>query len=52
MQESTDAAMAAVKSTLQDLLAQAQSYAAPLVADAKARINQLTTALDGVVAQV
>ena len=47
-----DAAMAAVKSTLQDLLAQAQAYAAPLVADAKARINQLTTALDGVVAQV
>jgi hypothetical protein len=47
-----DAAMAAVKSTLQDLLAQAQSYAAPLVADAKARINQLTTALDGVVSQV
>jgi hypothetical protein len=47
-----DAAMAAVKSTLQDLISQAQAYAAPLVADAKARINQLTTAIDGVVAQV
>ncbi|MGH9141932.1 MAG: hypothetical protein ACRD2I_12435 [Vicinamibacterales bacterium] len=47
-----DAAVAAVKNTLQDLLAQAQAYAAPLVADVKARLNQLTAALDGVVAQV
>lgn len=47
-----DAAIAAFKSTLRDLLDQAKSYAAPLVADAKARVNQLVTALNGVAAQV
>ena len=40
------------RATLQDLLDQAQAYAAPLVADVKARVNQLTTALDGVATQV
>ncbi len=47
-----DAAVAAVKHTLDDLLEQAQSYAAPLVADVKARINQLVSALNGVAAQL
>ncbi len=47
-----DAAITAVKSTLQDLIDQSKSYAAPLVADVKARINELTTALNGVAAQV
>ena len=47
-----EAAVSAVKNTLKDLVDQAQVYAAPLVADAKTRLNQLTAALDGVVAEV
>jgi hypothetical protein len=47
-----EAAVGAVKNTLTDLVDQAEAYAAPLVADAKTRLNQLTTALDGVVTQV
>ncbi len=46
------AAIDAVKHTLDDLLAQAQSYAAPLVADVKTRINQLITALNAVRVEV
>ncbi len=47
-----DAAIVAAKSTLQDLIAQAQAYAAPLVADAQTRINQLVTALNALATQV
>jgi hypothetical protein len=47
-----EAAVSAFENTLKDLVDQAQVYAAPLVADAKTRLNQLATALDGVVAQV
>jgi hypothetical protein len=47
-----EAAVGAFKSTLQDLAAQADVYAAPLVADARTRLPQLTTALDGVITQV
>jgi hypothetical protein len=46
-----EAAIAAVKSTLQDLIAQAQAYAAPLVANVKTRINELVTALNALLAQ-
>ncbi|HEU4886634.1 MAG TPA: hypothetical protein VFV49_02025, partial [Thermoanaerobaculia bacterium] len=45
-------AITAFTSTLEDRLEQAESYSAALVADVKTRINQLKTALDGVVAQV
>jgi hypothetical protein len=45
-------AIAAFTNTLEDQLEQAEAYSATLVADAKTRINQLKTALDGVVAQV
>lgn len=41
-------AVAAAQHTLQDLLEQSQSYAAALVADAKAEINQLMGALNDV----
>jgi hypothetical protein len=47
-----DAALAVVKATLKDLLDQAAAYPAPLVANVTARINQLTTALNAVAAQV
>ena len=47
-----EAAAGATKSTLNDLVDQTANYAPPLVADAKTRLNQLTTALDGVIAQV
>jgi hypothetical protein len=47
-----DAAIAAVKSTLQDLLDQAKAYAAPLVSDLNARVNQLVTAVTGVATQL
>ncbi|MGE5816188.1 MAG: hypothetical protein ACM36C_16990, partial [Acidobacteriota bacterium] len=47
-----DAAIDAVKSTLQDLLDQAEAYAASLVADVKARLNQLTTALNTVATEL
>ncbi|MCG6875268.1 MAG: hypothetical protein LJE97_09275 [Betaproteobacteria bacterium] len=45
-------AIEAAKNTLQDLLDQAQAYAAPLVADVKSRINQLVTALNALLTQV
>jgi len=47
-----DAAIAVAKNTLADQLDQAKAYAAPLVADAKAKINALSTALNGVAGQV
>jgi hypothetical protein len=47
-----EAAIAAVKSTLQDLVDQAQAYAAPLVADVKTRLSQVVTALNTLLAQV
>jgi hypothetical protein len=47
-----DAAVAVVKATLADQLDQAAAYSTPLVADVQARITQLTTALDAVLAQV
>ena len=43
---------AVVSNALQDLLAQAQAYAAPLVANVKTRINELVTALNALVTQV
>ena len=47
-----DAALAVAKSTLRDLLDQADAYAATLVADVKSRVTQLESKLDGVVSQV
>ncbi len=45
-------AIDAAKQTLDDLIARAQSYAAPLVADVKTRINQLIAALNTLLSQV
>lgn len=47
-----EGAIEAARQTLQDLLDQATAYASGLVADAKARVNQLVSALNGVLAQV
>ncbi len=47
-----EGAIAAAESTLQDLIDQAQAYAAPLVADLKTRINQLVAALNALLTQV
>ncbi len=43
---------ALVQSVLKDLLAQAQAYAAPLVANVKARIGELTTKLNALATQL
>lgn len=45
-------AIDAIKATIDDLLAQAQAYAAPLVATVKTRLNQLVTALNAVRTEV
>lgn len=47
-----DAAMAAFKATLADLLQQGQAYAAAQMAPVQAAANQLTTALNDVIAKV
>lgn len=47
-----DGAITAAKHTLQDLLDQCKAYAAPLVADVQAQLNQLAAALTNVAAQV